>query len=134
VHTQIRLAKAQGLLQGRGLSLVQAHAIYLLDSVEVIRENKQEDRELNLALLAAGTVSFGKLFPEYLGQTQPQEVGPDDLDSALNNEGDEAGLVRYASPPEEMTEERMNELLGQLMAENSNGSLNGNDTRNDGWM
>lgn len=133
MHTQIRLAREQGLLQGRSISAVQAHALYLFDVMDFTDRADREDREMNLALLATG-VPFASLFPQYVPQSDVQKVDEGDIDSALNNEGEDTATVRYVAPPEEMTEERMNELLGQLMSEHANGALNGSDMRRDGWI
>jgi hypothetical protein len=110
-------------------------AIYLLDRAEVIEEDQRAERSLKEALLATGQVSFATLFPTPgMGVTNESAVGGEDLDSALDNE-DDGTVVRYVAPDDEMTEEKMNELLAQLMGEADHGTLDGRALRGeDGWM
>ena len=128
VHTQIRLAQRQGLLTGVELSPVQTHAVFLLDLAEQVEKSKLEDRSIRRSLLHLG-VPFLQLFPEYGdGQAPEPDVDEDELDEVIGGDGP----VRYVAPDEEMTSERMDELLAQLMNDNASGSVSAAD--NDGWM
>lgn len=110
-------------------------AIFLLDRAEMIEEDQRAERSLKEALLATGQVSFATLFPTPGMPVNESQVQEGDLDSALDNDGEDGTVVRYVAPDDvEMTEEKMNELIGQLMSENSSGSLDGSDLRSDGWI
>lgn len=128
MHTQIRLARAQGLLTG-DVSPVQAHALFLLDLIEQIRDAEREDRALRQSLLATG-VPFARLFPEYVVEdaAEETEVGEDELEETLAG----TGPVHYVAPEGAMSEERMNELLGQLASEHTSGSLSAAEL--EGWL
>lgn len=109
-------------------------ALFLLDRAEVIEEEQRADRSLKEALLATGQVSYASLFPVPGQPVNESTVGDDDLDSALDNEED-GTVVRYVAPEDvEMTEEKMNELIGQLMADAERGSVDGKSMREDGWI
>jgi hypothetical protein len=128
VHTQIRLAQRQGLLTGVELSPVQTHAVFLLDLAEQVEKSKAEDRSIRQSLLHLG-VPFLQLFPEYGdGEAPAPDVDEGELDAVIDGDGP----VRYVAPEEEITEERMNELLAQLMDDNASGSVSAAD--NEGWM
>jgi hypothetical protein len=138
---ELRLAQRQGLLTGRHLSMVQAHAVIIMEWVETLRDTKRaveaDFLRVKAALIASGDERFRpeKLFKDYF----PDDPDVIDMPDSLDVETEEGKLgvdyseVEWKSGAE--AQEEYQELMRQIGGLTS-GSVSGADFRplaDGGW-
>lgn len=133
MHSQLRLAERQGLLQGPYLSPVQHLAAAILDAIERIEKSKSDDRALRLALVANGNYDPEQLFDE-LKQVETDDSA--EIDDGTTMEG-EAVATKYDfshAEPHGSQAEVEREIAALLAEAASQGSGNLDDELPDGWL
>lgn len=133
VHTQIRLARRQGLLNGPRVSPIQSYASIVLDTIEMRDKALQQDRELRLALLASGQVDredWGNLF------TELSDIVVEDDDAADIDDEEEDVSTRWDFSNAELnrSQEQVEAEIRAMLASASSGSVSFEAPTYEGWL